>query len=87
MRFRWRLPASGPLPELGRALVRTNLAFHRLPGVLRGDSLVAASRDREHAKEADKLIERFSRRPAGGPRTAGLAGALLYRRYGGSSGS
>lgn len=64
--------------------VRTNLALlNRLPSAFFGVSLVAASRDREHAKEADKLVERFLAETGWrAARSASLAGALPYSRYG-----
>jgi menaquinone-dependent protoporphyrinogen oxidase len=64
--------------------VRTNLALlNSLPSAFFGVSLVAASRDPEHRKEADRLIERFLAETGWRPaRTASLAGALPYSRYG-----
>ena len=64
--------------------VRTNLALlNRLPSAFFGVSLVAASRDREHAKEADKLVERFLAETGWrAARSASLVGALPYSRYG-----
>jgi menaquinone-dependent protoporphyrinogen oxidase len=64
--------------------VRTNLALlNSVPSAFFGVSLVAASRDEEHGKEADKLIERFLAETGWRPaRSASLAGALLYSRYG-----
>jgi menaquinone-dependent protoporphyrinogen oxidase len=64
--------------------VRTNRALlNSLPSAFFGVSLFAASRDEEHRKEAHKLIARFLAETGWRPaRTASLAGALLYRRYG-----
>ena len=64
--------------------VRTNLALlNRRPSAFFGVSLVAASRDPKHANEADKLIERFLAETGWRPaRSASLAGALPYSRYG-----
>jgi menaquinone-dependent protoporphyrinogen oxidase len=64
--------------------VRDNVALlNKMPSGFFSVSLVAASPDAEHRKEADKLIERFLADTGWRPgRTASFAGALRYSKYG-----
>lgn len=63
--------------------VKENLAFlNHTPSAFFGVSLVAASQDPEHAREADRLVERFLAETGWRPaHRASFAGALLYSRY------